>query len=65
MTMGGHSRPRGRGFKSQHQILDGIFPTNIVLKIVMFCLKRPKINKKGLGWSTLKNNLEVLSGFFR
>ena len=36
VVMRGDSRPRGHGFESQHQILDGHFFTYIVVKIVMF-----------------------------
>ena len=50
VVMGGDSRPKGRGFESLHRILDGHFFTNLsVVKIVMFVLKRPKINEKRLG----------------
>ena len=36
VVMRGDSRPRGHGFESRHQILDGHFFTYIVVKIVMF-----------------------------
>ena len=34
--MGGDSGSRGRGFDSQHQMLDGHFTHYIVVKIAMF-----------------------------
>ena len=46
VVMGGDSCFKGRGFKSQHCGLDGHFSHLFVLKIVMFCSKRPKINEK-------------------
>ena len=47
MVMGGESRPRGRGFESLHQIVDG--PFSHCSKNCNICLKRPKINdKRGL-----------------
>ena len=49
MVMGRDSCARGRGFESQFLILDRIFFTFIVVKNVMFCLKRPKINEKEAG----------------
>ena len=36
MVMGRDSRSEGRGFKSQHCILDGHFSHIFVVKIVMF-----------------------------
>ena len=36
MVMGGDSCPEGRGFKSQHRILDGHFSHKFVVKIIMF-----------------------------
>ena len=36
MVMGGDSCPDGRGFESQHCILDGHFSQIFVVKIVMF-----------------------------
>ena len=44
--MGGGSRPRGRGFKSRHQILDGHFSHYIAVKSCDVCLKGLKINDK-------------------
>ena len=42
---------KGRGFESQHRILKWTFSQIFVVKIVMMCLKRPKINdKRGRGW---------------
>ena len=47
MVMGGDSCSEGRGFESHCHILDGHFFTLICCKIVlMFVLKRPKINEK-------------------
>ena len=45
--MGRDSRPEGRGFESQHCILDGHFFT--YCKICNVCLKRPKLNEKEAG----------------
>ena len=42
--MGGDSRPRGRGFKSQDCILDGNFSQIFAVKIVKF--EKTKINEK-------------------
>ena len=36
VAMGGGSCTEGRGFKSQHHILDGHFSHILVVKIVMF-----------------------------
>ena len=36
MVMGGDSCSEGRGFESQHHILDGYFSHIFVVKIVMF-----------------------------
>ena len=48
--MGGDSRSEGRGFESQHHILEGHFFTLICCKILlMFVWKRPKINEKESG----------------
>ena len=49
MVMGGDSRSKGRGFESQHHILDGHFSHIFVVKICNVCLKRPKINVKEAG----------------
>ena len=48
VVMGDDSRSKGRGFKSR--ILDGhnIF-SHLIIKIVIVCLKRLKINKKRPG----------------
>ena len=43
------SRSKGRGFESQHHLLDGRFFTYICCKICIVCLKRPKINEKEAG----------------
>ena len=40
MVMGGDSRSEGRGFKSQHHILDGHFSHIFVVKICNVCLKK-------------------------
>ena len=37
VVMGRDSRSKGRGFESQHRILDGHFSQTFVLKIVMNC----------------------------
>ena len=42
VVMGGDSRPEGRGFKSQHRMLDGHFFTCICCKNCNVCLKRQK-----------------------
>ena len=42
--MGGDSCSEGRGFESQHNILDGHFSHTFAVKIVMF--EKTKINKK-------------------
>ena len=39
-------RSKGRGFESQHRILDGHFLHTFVVKICIVCLKRPKIKTK-------------------
>ena len=39
VVMGGDSSPEGRGFESQHHILDGHFSHILVVKIVMFVWK--------------------------
>ena len=44
--MGDDSCSKGRGFESQHRILDGHFFTFICCKKCIVCLKRPKINEK-------------------
>ena len=50
MVMGGDSCSEGRGFESQHSILDGHFLTYICCKNCNdVCLKRPKFNKKEPG----------------
>ena len=36
MVMGGDSCTEGRGFQSQHLLLDGHFPHIFVVKIVIF-----------------------------
>ena len=51
VVMVNDSCSRGRGFESQHRILDGhdIFSHWFVVKIVLFVWKRPRINKKRPG----------------
>ena len=44
--MGDDLCSKGRGFESQHRILDGNFFTLICCKNCIVCLKRPKINEK-------------------
>ena len=44
VVMGGDSCSEGRGFESQHNILDGHFSHTFAVKIVMF--EKTKINKK-------------------
>ena len=46
MDIRGDSYFEGRGFESQHCILDGHFSHVLVVKIVMFVLKKTKINEK-------------------
>ena len=46
--MGGDSCSEGRGFKSQHQILDGHFSHLFVVKMCLF--EKTKINEKVRGW---------------
>ena len=46
MVMGGDSCSEGRGFESEHRILDEHFLHIFVVKICNVCLKRPKINEK-------------------
>ena len=52
--MGGHSYSKGRGFESQHRILDGHFSHLFALKIVMFVQKYENKQKRGRGWSMLE-----------
>ena len=54
VVKGRDSRSKGRGFKSRHCILDGHFSHIIVVKIVMFVWKRPKINEKEAGVGPFK-----------
>ena len=55
--MAGDSCPWGCGFESRQQILAGQFFTYIVVKIVMFVWKRPKINdKRGREWAIFIKN---------
>ena len=49
VVMGRDSCSKGRGFESRHRILDGHLSHIFVVKIVMFVLKRPKINEKEVG----------------
>ena len=50
VVMGGDSCSEGCGFKSQHSILEGHFSHLFVVKIVMFVLKKTKINEKEAGY---------------
>ena len=70
VVMGRDSCSKGRGFESQHRMLDGhdIFSHWFVVKICNVCLKRPKINEKRPGsahffkknnWSDECNNSSV------
>ena len=54
--MGDDSYSRGRGFKTQPRILDGHdnYFTLIFCKNCIFCLERPKINKKRLEFGPFK-----------
>ena len=49
VALGRGSHSEGRGFESQHRILDGHFFTYICCKNCNVCLKRPKINEKEAG----------------
>ena len=49
VIMGDNSCREGRGFETQHLILDGHFYTLICCKNCNLCLKRPKINEKEAG----------------
>ena len=49
VVMGRDSRSGGRGFKSQHRILNGHFFTYICCKNCIVCLKRSKINGEEAG----------------
>ena len=60
MVMGGDSCSEGRGFKSQHRILDGHFSHIFVIKIVMF--KKTKINEKDAGVGPFLKNRQLPSG---
>ena len=44
--MGGDSRSRRRGFKSQHQILNGHFSYYFIVKFITFARKRLNIKTK-------------------
>ena len=57
MVMGRDSRSEGRGFESQHQILDGHFLHIFVVKIVM--LNRRKYTKKRPGMAHLKKLFDL------
>ena len=59
MVMGGDLCSKGRGFESQHQILDAHFFTyNFCKNWTNVSLKRPKINdKRGRGWRIFKKVL--------
>ena len=55
--MGGDSCAKGRGFESQHRILDGHFSHLFVAKIVMFFVKT-KINEKDAGVGPFKKTFQ-------
>ena len=54
--MGGDSCSKGRGFESQHRILDGDFSHIFVVRIVMFVWKDENKLNRGLERPFLKNN---------
>ena len=56
VVMGRDSHLKGRGFESQHQILDGGFFTYICCKNCNICLIRPKINEKEAGVGPFKKS---------
>ena len=56
VVMGRDSHSKGRGFESQHQILDGGFFTYICCKNCNICLIRPKINEKEAGVGPFKKS---------
>ena len=60
MVMGRDSCSEGRGFKSQHCILDGHFFTYICCKNCIVCLKRPKINEIEAGVGPFKKSILVV-----
>ena len=55
-VMGRDSCSEGRGFKSQHCILDGHFFTYICCKNCSVCLERLKINEKEARVGPFKKN---------
>ena len=59
VVMGDDSCTRGRGFESQHWILDGHFLAFICCKNCILCLfeKRPKIRKRCWGWPIKNKHL--------
>ena len=50
------SRSKGRGFKSQHCILDRHFSHLFVVRIIMFVWKDENKLKRGQGWPIFKKN---------
>ena len=63
-VMGRDSHSKGRGFESQHRILDGQFFTYTCCKHCNdVCLKRPEINEQEAGlahfYKTSKEDLQV------
>ena len=58
MVMGGDSCSEGRGFESQHCILDGHFSHLFVVKIVML-FEKTKINEKEAGNSHFVKKIDV------
>ena len=58
MVKGRETRSKGRGFKSQHHLLNGHFFTYICCKNCNVCLKRSKINEKEAGVGPFLKKLE-------
>ena len=52
----GDSCMRGRGFESQHRIVDGHFYITLLEKNCTVCLESPKINDREAGDGPLKFN---------
>ena len=55
MVMGDNSCSRGRGFESRRNILDGHFSHLLVVKIVLFFLKKTKNKRKRGQGRPIKN----------
>ena len=60
LVIGVNSYPEGRGFESQHRILNGHFTNIFVVKIVV-CLKKTKINKKEAGYGPFYKEITCIS----